>query len=784
VTVVRRTRVVAVALATACALFVPVAAGGAPPTAEVRARSGALAEGPERDTVVGHPDDAKLVSLPAQAAMSTMSTAEAATAAEALAATPAQVGAQRRWAAIDFVEGSEYLKEYTLRGIGDHIEVWVASDADAVSFDVAFPRGDCRNDERVQITDEQVQYLISEYDGRILPLESEAFSVAPDRDGSQALLPQLAPSLGFPQDYWAGEGDNVVVLVDNVRDENFYDTDLAGGNVTYTAGFFYSTFNEYFDRNVMTIDAFDWLHRTGANPPDEPVPGDLCASKPARPFTYESTFAHEYQHLLEYYEDPAETSWINEGLSMYAEEVTGYASPDLPITDIAFDGYIQCLLGNSEIQTPANPNPREGGPENSLTWWGDQGQDSEILCDYGAAFAFMLHLDHRFGEEFLTALHRDDLQGLESLQALLDERGITTSARTLIHQWSAMLALDAPLEVAGTRFLTVDRSNYSWQRLDRTPYQTPRLHAAINWDNDDAWSTPGAPPNGSDYVRLRTADGGWLAARDMRRFEFDGADVLPTAPTEWTVAAEPPEHAGDPALWSGSGENFDRAAIFDVTVPAEDPTLTFETLFETEAFWDFGFVQVSTDGGATWTSLANDLTTTDHDPGAIPGVVQNLPGLTGSSGGWVSTAFDLAAYSGQEILLSFRYITDPSLNEPGWWVDDITVGGVLVNDGTTLDGIRSQSEVLPTPVAGFTVQLVGYSSTGAGPAFLVELQLDDAFDSSWTLPNGFPRRQIRDVDVVAAIVSYDEPTETVTQYAPYTLTVNGVVQPGGSAPAA
>jgi hypothetical protein len=35
-------------------------------------------------------------------------------------------------------------------------------------------------------------------------------------------------------------------------------------------------------------------------------------------------------------------------------------------------------------------------------------------------------------------------------------------------------------------------------------------------------------------------------------------------------------------------------------------------------------------------------------------------------------------------------------------------------------------------------------------------------------------------DKVVAIVAYDEPTEQVQQYAPYTLKVNGVTQPGGS----
>jgi hypothetical protein len=46
-----------------------------------------------------------------------------------------------------------------------------------------------------------------------------------------------------------------------------------------------------------------------------------------RPFLYEGTFAHEYQHLLEHYSDPDEVNWINEGLSDWAWSLTGYAHP-------------------------------------------------------------------------------------------------------------------------------------------------------------------------------------------------------------------------------------------------------------------------------------------------------------------------------------------------------------------------------------------------------------------------------------------------------------------------
>ena len=351
-------------------------------------------------------------------AADTASKARAASRAARARSTLAAVGDRQLWLGLDDELGFFYVKNYTLRAVGDHIEIWVASDEDEISSGIQFPAGDCRNDERVTLTDAQLEAMADEFDGNIFPKESQAFSVPPERDGTLA----FAADLGLPADYWQGEGDNIVVLVDNVRDSNFYDFP---NNQTYIGGFFTSFFNELTDRNVMTIDAFDWLHRTGANPPDEPVPGDICASRPARPYLYESTFAHEYQHLLEYYTDPDETSWINEGLSMYAEALTGYADPSIPITRTGFEGSLQCFLGWGSHETPANPNPRPGGPENSLTFWGDQGDGDELLCDYGAAESFMHMLADRYGADVLSALHRADQNGLASVRTVL--RGATSA---------------------------------------------------------------------------------------------------------------------------------------------------------------------------------------------------------------------------------------------------------------------------------------------------------------------------------------------------------------------
>ncbi|MBD3257056.1 hypothetical protein GF377_01390 [candidate division GN15 bacterium] len=95
-------------------------------------------------------------------------------------------------------------------------------------------------------------------------------------------------------------------------------------------------------------------------------------------------------------------------------------------------------------------------------------------------------------------------------------------------------------------------------------------------------------------------------------------------------------------------------------------TLRFWTYYDIESNWDYGYVEVSTDGQA-WESIAGSITT-DYDPhGANLG-----NGVTGSSGGWVEAVFDLSAYEGEQIFVRFTYDTDGSVVEEGWYIDDIS----------------------------------------------------------------------------------------------------------------
>lgn len=631
----------------------------------------------------------------------------------AAAAPTPTAGTVRKWPALDDVDGRFYRKDYTLRGVGEHIEVWVAAD-------VEFPAGDCRPAGSTVVTDAQIAGLIREFDRTIQPRETAAFSTPPDRDGGDAQL---------TGDY-TGAGQRTVTLVDNVRDDNYYDFPEAA---TYIAGFFSEQLNDLVDRNVMTIDAYDWRHRTGVNPPDEPT-ADLCTSRPARPRLYEGTFAHEWQHLLEHYTDPGEELWINEGLSDYAQSLVGYADGTATVYHPGADTHLVCFQGFAVVKTAFNANPRAcGGAQNSLNLWGE-GAPAEVLADYGNAYQFLLYLHDRFGPAVLSRLHRDGRhQGLAAVQEAL---GPDVRLYGVLHDFQTMTLVD---KVAGDGTMI---------GVPRDRVTAASLRSTVNLANPASYDRPGAAPNGADYVRLRDAGGRALRGADLRSVRFHGARTLPPLPLEWTVR--------DGALYSGDASDTDAAAVIPVRVPGKAATLTLRARYGAEKGYDYGYVTVSADGGRTYRAVAGDRT--------VAGPLG--PALTGTTDGFEKHTYDLSAYAGKQILLGFRYVSDGAVNEGGWYVDDVAIGGRAVSDGTTLRGFRSPTQIAPVPVHAWNVRLVGIDGAGK--------RARQVPVGRFAALGAYPK--------VVAIVAYDEPTGQVGQYAPYALTVNGVVQPGGSTP--
>jgi hypothetical protein len=696
----------------------------------------------------------------------------------ATAETPA-VGTKRQWLSLDDEKGMLYLKEYTLRGVGKNIEVWVASGAapDGVIGTDMLPE-DCRRavPDSTTVTDDQVKYLMNQYDTNMLPKESKAFSVAPDRDGTKKPDNDLTKGLDF-----TGAGNRVVTLVDNVRDANFYDFPK---NTTYIAGFFSQQFNELADRNIMTIDAYDWAHRIGANVRDDQN-SDICKSRPARPFTYEGIFAHEYQHLLQYYVDPAEVNFINEGLSDYAISLTGYGSTDKTVFEKNAESHIYCYEGFGNVITKYNPNGRPcGGPQNSLTLWGDEGDGSEILADYGNAWSFLLFLRDRYGDAMIESIHRDKAaQGLKSVQDALDRFGKGAKVASVLHDYQLMTLVD---KIAGSK-------GGSITGIDKRLATSASLNSTVNLLNPAAYVAPGASPNGADFVPLRTTGIGYMSGADLRSVGFAGRRTLPPTPLKWTVAPRvpllptlsfppypnvppiddvpPPELPAspldNPALFSGNEGLTDASAVFATTVPTDNPTLTYTTSYNMEDGFDYGYTVISTDGGKTYKTLKNANTKEAKPP------AQKGDGLTGSAPLPTPQTFDLSAYKGQAVVLGFRYVSDPLVNLGGWYIDDVKVGNQLISDGSSRAPFKSFTQLSPTQVKNWSVQIVGLDENRK--KVHVE-RVDGRFDFTLTPAQvktfaAFP--------VVVAIVGFDEITETVRTYAPYALKVNGITQFGG-----
>ena len=265
--------------------------------------------------------------------------------------------------------------------------------------------------------------------------------------------------------------------------------------------------------------------------------------------------------------------------------------------------------------------------------------------------------------------------------------------------------------------------------------------------NPDAFDTPALLPG------VRTISGSRVIPRSW-----------PSSPS--TAWISPPSHSawtsdGD-VLFSGTGDLLDNWAIFETTGGG---VLSIDTLWDLEDYWDFAFVQVSTDGGYTWTSLEDNegYSTYDFDPSAHSTAVENLPGLTSWVPDWVTLSYDLSAYAGQDILVAFRLVTDWATHYGGWWIDAVYMDDVEIFDGSDASGFKDITEVLPVN-NNFTVTFVGIKDKKNGNQYKVQtMKLDDVTETGLFELN----KVLSWSDKAVMLVTFDAP-EGFTGYADYT----------------
>jgi len=529
----------------------------------------------------------------------------------------------------------------TLRAVSGNVEVWTQDY-------LWFLPGDPRNDDpyNLMIPDEMCEYLAEEFNNVIYPTDTNYFGKPFDRDGNNTIFEQL----GWPEYYynWTLALDNpqrVILKVLNIRDDNYYDPTYP----YYVAGFYSPTYTIlYYNRNMIHIDAWRWWQRLGPQGhiwfPERP---DLNVT---RPYVYESTTAHEFQHNIHGDWQPAAETFMNEGCSMYAELLCGYGIEA---------GYI-----NTYLYTP----------DNSLTVWGDQG-DINILADYGAAALWTVYLsDHYGGADLIRHYVQSGITGIEGINAALAYYGYKERFDDVYHDWRLANLIRSDFPGAG-------KYNYKSLNLNDPAIIPVFTHdisgLPVPWTKGTDFGTTKTilgydtgvsmiGPYGSDYIVFKN----W---KKPGLITFDGDDI---ALYGWRLTEEG---------WWSDGENLmNTLLVGQAYVDPANPTLTLVTKYGIESYWDFGFVQVSTDGGKTWTSLENEYTTYEHDPDAHPDIIANLPGLTGYSEtwpyspdwpDWTTMTFNLTTYAEETVLVGFRYMTDWATLYEGWYISEASVSG-------------------------------------------------------------------------------------------------------------
>lgn len=165
--------------------------------------------------------------------------------------------------------------------------------------------------------------------------------------------------------------------------------------------------------------------------------------------------------------------------------------------------------------------------------------------------------------------------------------------------------------------------------------------------------------------------------------------------------------SGTTNIWgydAGSITDSQIAMTADVTVP-EGGWMHFNHAhgfeFSVGTSWDGGVIEYSTEGGGpgTWKDAGGlidaglSYSGTIFDEAGNP--LKNRKAFTGESGGYGSTRLDLSSLAGEEVRFRFRIGTDESVDDYGWFIDDVQI--YSCEGGEPEDELPEEPEEEPDP---------------------------------------------------------------------------------------
>ena len=420
---------------------------------------------------------------------------------------------------------------------------------------------------------------------------------------------------------------------------------------------------------------------------------------------YKADLGHEFQHLIHNFEAQHKTGWIDEGMGDLAIKVNGF-----PV-----GGVLGLYARNPDVQLN--------------TWANDP---RFMLPHYAASYLFFDYAAGRFGPDFTREVIHAPEEGINGIQAVLDQHQEGMHFDDLFADWAVANYLNDP-SIENGRFAYTNESSFHVSGetvLSQYPVnRTAHMHEYA-----------------SNYYSLQPAGG------DVTLY-FTGTTTAKLLPVD--------AHGGRWMWYSNRADLADMTLTRQVDLSnVNKATLQFSAWYDIELNFDYAYVEASTDGGKTWDILPGKYTTTDNPNGASYG-----PAYTGRSGvadqksnqpaQWIQEQVDLTPYAGKAILLRFETITDDAYNAPGLAIDDISIPEINFSDdaenganGWQASGFIRTDNVLPQH---YIVQVVESGTSTQ----VVRVPLDDQNRGTLAI-KGFGKS----VTQGELIVTADAPTTT------------------------
>lgn len=336
-------------------------------------------------------------------------------------------------------------------------------------------------------------------------------------------------------------------------------------------------------------------------------------------FTY-AILAHEFQHMIHWNQDRNEASWMNEGFAELAVFINGYEV-----------GSEYSYILDPDIQLNDWPNDRTG-----------------ISAHYGASFLFLTYFLDRFGEEATKILVRNQADGLEGIDRVLEQIGVIDPV-TGIEITADNVFLDWVL-ASYLMNENVSDGRYIYKNFPDAP-QAEETESIVRCPQEPM--TRDVHQYGVDYLRINCQGDFTLL--------FEGSTETKVVPVD--------PISGEYYFWSNKADEADMilTRTFDFREHDGPLTLNFWTWFDLEEDYDYAYVEVSEDG-EIWEILVTPSGTIEDPSGNSYGW-----GYNGVSGRWIEESVDLTEYAGKEVQIRFEYVTDAAVNGEGMLIDDISI---------------------------------------------------------------------------------------------------------------